>query len=217
VSGGYRALLQERSANPDTGRVRSLVPVSTRAPEEHGLLDNRVSALLCDLPVDVADPVERLQAIRTEMGHLKASHMAEAGARVVDLGSLAPPFVVGALTHLAVWVMHRAPQRIFATVTTNIPGPRDPLYCLGRKMLECYPYVPIGQGLRVGTAILSYAGRLGFGVTSDYGTIQDASVLAHGIVRGLAELLERAEAQMAGDTSIHPPARPPDTGRTPRA
>jgi WS/DGAT/MGAT family acyltransferase len=208
VSGGYRALLQARTGHPETDRVRSLVPVSTRASNEHGLLDNRVSALVCDLPVHVADPEERLHTIRAEMESLKASHMAEAGAQFVDLGALVPPFVMGPLTHLAVRIMHHVPQRMFTTVTTNIPGPRAPLYCLGRKMLEWYPYVPIGQGLRVGTAILSYAGRLAFGITSDHDTIQDASVLAQGIVRSLAELLERAQGE-AGEASVRLPQPAP--------
>lgn len=211
VTGGYRALLQAQTGHPETARIRSLVPVSTRASDKHGLLDNRVSALLCDLPVDVADPEQRLHAIRAEMESLKASHMAEAGAQVVDLGALAPPFVVGPLTHLAMQIMHHVPQRVFATVTTNIPGPRVPLYCLGRKMLEWCPYVPIGQGLRVGIAILSYAGRLAFGITSDPDTIQDASVLARGIVQGLAELLERAQRQAAGAAVGQPPSTPVGT------
>jgi diacylglycerol O-acyltransferase / wax synthase len=47
-------------------------------------------------------------------------------------------------------------------------------------MLEWHPYVPISQGVRVSTAILSYAGRLGFGVTSDYDTFPDPSLLARG-------------------------------------
>jgi hypothetical protein len=48
--------------------------------------------VLCDLPVHVADPEQRLHAVRAEMERLKASHMAEAGARFIDLGALAPPF-----------------------------------------------------------------------------------------------------------------------------
>ncbi len=195
VSGGYRALLADRGENPNTARVRSLVPVSMRAPDAHGLLDNRVSAVLCDLPVHIADPGQRLQAVRAEMERLKASHMAEAGAWVVDIGDIAPPFVVGAITRLAMRVMHQVPQRSLATVTTNVPGPRQPLYCFGRKMLEWYPYVPISQGLRVGTAILSYAGRIRFGVTSDYDTVPDATVLARGIAQGVDELLALATAK----------------------
>jgi diacylglycerol O-acyltransferase len=197
VSGGYRALLAERGEDPDTARVRSLVPVSMRAPDEHGLLDNRVSAVLCDLPVHIADPGERLHAVRAEMERLKASHMAEAGAWIVGTGDLAPPFAVGAITRLGMWVMHQFPQRSLATVTTNVPGPRQPLYCLGRKMLDWYPYVPISQGLRVGTAILSYAGRLHFGLTSDYDTVPDATVLARGIVQGVDELLALARGKAA--------------------
>jgi diacylglycerol O-acyltransferase len=211
VSAGYRTLLQARTGRPVTAPIRSLVPVSTRASDEHGSLGNRVSALLCDLPVDVDDPIERLHAVRAEMERLKASHMAEAGAQVVDLGALAPPFVVGAVTRLVMRVMHRVPQRMFATVTTNIPGPRVPLYCMGRKMLEWHPYVPIGQGLRVGTAILSYAGRLSFGITSDRDTIQDATLLARAIVQGLAELLDRARRQAADGAPVRQPEPTPAT------
>lgn len=205
VSAGYRTLLQARTGRPVTAPIRSLVPVSTRASDEHGSLDNRVSALLCDLPVHVDDPIERLHAVRAEMERLKASHMVEAGAQVIDLGALAPPFVVAAVTRLVMRVMHRVPQRMFATVTTNIPGPRVPLYCMGRRMLEWHPYVPIGQGLRVGTAILSYAGRLSFGITSDHDTIQDATLLARGIVQGLAELRDRARSQATGGAPVQSP------------
>jgi diacylglycerol O-acyltransferase len=205
VSAGYRKLLQSQAAHPITAPIRSLVPVSTRAPDAHGELDNRVSALLCDLPVHVEDPVERLHAVRAETERLKASHMAQVGAQMVELGALAPPFVVGAITRLVTHVMHRMPQRMFATVTTNVPGPRVPLYCMGRRMLEWRPYVPIGQGLRVGTAILSYAGRLSFGITSDHDTIHDATVLARGIEQGMAELRDLARGQAAGAAPIRQP------------
>ena len=60
VSGGYRSLLAAHGDDPDHAVVRSLVPVSTRHDDGHGIPDNRVSALLYELPVQVADPVERL-------------------------------------------------------------------------------------------------------------------------------------------------------------
>jgi diacylglycerol O-acyltransferase len=192
ISGGYRMLLAQRGEDPDRARVRSLVPVSVRAPEARGVMDNRVSAVLCDLPVQVADPVDRLNAVRAEMDRLKVSHMAEAGALVIELGDLAPPFVLGPTTRMVMRAMHRAPQRFLATVTTNVPGPRQPLYFAGRRMVDWFPYVPIGQGLRVGTAILSYAGRIEFGITSDYDTVPDATVLARAIEDGVRELGQAA-------------------------
>jgi diacylglycerol O-acyltransferase / wax synthase len=53
------------------------------------------------------------------------------------------------------------------TVVTNIPGPQFPLYALGRKMVACYPYVPVSGRTRLGIAVFSYLGSLHFGVTAD--------------------------------------------------
>ena len=80
------------------------------------------------------------------------------------------------------------PQRSVNTVTTNVPGPQLPLYCLGREMLAYYPFVPISYGVRVGTAILSYNGQLSFGVTGDLDTAPDVDVLVDAIPKGFAEL-----------------------------
>jgi hypothetical protein len=74
------------------------------------------------------------------------------------------------------------------TVTTNVPGPQFPLYCLGREMLAHLPYVPLSYGVRVGTAILSYNGNLSFGVTGDFDAAPDVDVLAAAIPSGFAEL-----------------------------
>ena len=54
----------------------------------------------------------------------------------------------------------RVPQHSVNTVTTNVPGPQHPLYAAGRRMLESFPYVPLGGHVRVGVAIFSYDGAL---------------------------------------------------------
>ncbi len=194
VSGGFRRLLEARGEDLSDASVRSLVPVSTRGTDGSGVPDNRVSAILYDLPVGVADPVERLDTIKSEMGERKGSHMAEAGEAITTIGDLAPPMVVGNITRAAVRMMHRLPQRTIGTVTTNVPGPQLPLYCLGREMLEYRPFVPIAHGVRVAVAILSYNGRLFFGVTGDYESAPDVDVLAAGIAAEVADLRARAEA-----------------------
>jgi diacylglycerol O-acyltransferase len=181
VSGAYRTLLLHRGIDADRAHLRTLVPVSVRGPDDGVGAHNRVSAILCDLPLDVASPVQRLRAVRERMDALKASHMADAGAFILEIGDLAPPMIVGPITRLVARAMHAVPQRLVGTVTTNVPGPREPLYLLGRKLVEWYPYVPITQGLRLGTAILSYEGRLGFGVTGDWATAPDVAVVARAI------------------------------------
>ena len=83
------------------------------------------------------------------------------------------------------------PQPLVQTVTTNVPGPRFPLFVLGRKMVEAYPYVPIGDNVRISVAIFSCLDRLSFGITADYSAAPDLDVLTKGIRRGLAELQAR--------------------------
>ncbi len=200
VSRGYRDLLAHQGDDPDEAVVRSLVPVSVRRDDGHGVWDNRVSALLLELPVSLEDPLDRLGAVRRQMDNLKGSHMAEVGEWVTQIGDLAPPMVVGTISRLATWSEHRRPQQSVNTVTTNVPGPQLPLYCLGRQMLEYHPFVPLSHGVRVGTAILSYNGRLSFGVTGDYDSVPDVGVLATGIVNGVAELRHLA-GQPRGQSS----------------
>jgi WS/DGAT/MGAT family acyltransferase len=193
-AGGYRALLEHRGEDPGDAVIRTLVPVSVRAPDAHGVLDNRVSAILFELQVGIADPVERLHVTHDRMEELKASHMAEVGELVTSFGELAPPMLVGTISRAAVRVMHELPQRRVNTVTTNVPGPQLPLYCLGREMLSYHPFVPLSHGVRVGTAILSYNGELSFGITGDFDTAPDIDVLARGTTDTIDELRRLARA-----------------------
>lgn len=192
VANGYRNLLLDRDEDPAAVTLRTLVPVSLRHEDGAGVLDNRVSAILYDLPVGEPDPVNRLALVQRQMATLKQSHMAEAGDAVTTVADLLPPMVVGATSRVIMRVLQDRPQHILNTVTTNVPGPQFPLYCLGREMLEHRPFVPISHGLRVGTAILSYNGHLAFGVTGDFDTAPDVHIVATGIAVGIAQLVARA-------------------------
>jgi len=134
--------------------------------------------------------------VRAEMGERKGSHMVEAGEVITTLGDLAPPMVIGAVTRTAMRVSHRLSQRAINTITTNVPGPQLPLFYLGREMLEYRPFVPISHGIRVSTAILSYNGRLFFGITGDAETAADVDVLASGASKGVADLHQLAVARL---------------------
>jgi diacylglycerol O-acyltransferase len=192
VAGGYRALLIERGDDADGAVVRSLIPVSTRTADSKGIPDNQVSALLYDLPVHLDDPVERLESVKAQLSDLKSSGIAEAGRVMTSMSDLVPPMVLGVGSRTMIRSMHRFGQQSLNTVTTNVPGPQVPLYCLGRLMEEYRPFVPISHGFRVGTAILSYNGRLFFGVTGDFRTMPDVHVLADSAADGVTELHERA-------------------------
>ena len=194
ITNGFRELLESRGEPVEEQTVRTMVPVSVRSPGERGTYNNRVSAMFAELPVGIADPVERLNAIRTQMEGLKESKQAVAGEVLTSLTGFAPPMLLS----LGTRAFMRIPQRSLNTVTTNVPGPQFPLYAAGRRMLEAFPYVPLAGSVRIGIAIFSYDGTLNFGVTGDYDSATDIGVLAGGIEDGLAQLLRIAEKAGGG-------------------
>jgi diacylglycerol O-acyltransferase len=187
ATGAFRALLLARDEQCLPNTVRSLVPVSVRARGEEGIFDNRVSCLLADLPVHVPDPVDRLRAVHSHIAHLKSLKEAEAGVVVTDMAAREPFLLVAPVLR----TVFRVPQRNIVTVTTNVPGPRHPLYLLGQRMLRLQPYVPIAARVRIGVAILSYCDELTFGVTGDYDTA-DVELLTGQIRHAVDELVAAA-------------------------
>jgi diacylglycerol O-acyltransferase len=150
--------------------------------------------MLAELPVHLAEPVDQLAAIRARMEALKESREADAGWMLTALAGVEP---FPAFAWPARFVFAH-PQRTFTTVTTNVPGPRRPLYALGRPMVDLIPYVPIGNPVRVGVSILTYADGIRFGITADWDTVPDIEVLATGIDAGLRALAEAAAREVAG-------------------
>jgi WS/DGAT/MGAT family acyltransferase len=187
ITNGFRQLLLDRGESVDRV-VRTMVPVSVRLPGERGTYNNRVSAMFAALPVGIEDPAERLDVVRIQMEGLKESKQAVAGEVLTSLSGFAPPMLLA----LGERVATRVPQRNVNTVTTNVPGPQYPLYAAGRRMLEAFPYVPLGGHVRVGVAIFSYDGALNYGVTGDYDSASDVNVLCDGIERGMSELVKLA-------------------------
>jgi diacylglycerol O-acyltransferase len=142
------------------------------------------------------------------MERLKRSHEAVAGDVLVGLSGFAPAMLLA----LGLRAATHVPQRNVNTVTTNVPGPQRPLFAAGRRMLECFPYVPLAGHVRVGVAIFSYDGALSFGVTGDYDRAPDIDVLCRGIEHSMAALYGAAEARDPSDGERTGAIRRPRSG-----
>ena len=187
VAGGLARLLDARGELRPDLTVKVMCPVSVRDESEHLALGNRVSALVIPLAVGEPDPVSRLASVRAATEGLKERHQAVAAAPLVDLTQYAAPTLLG----LAARAAHR--QVFFNLISTNVPGPQVPLYCMGARMLEAYPMVPLSRNLGLGIAILSYCGTLHLGLLADRDTFPDLEVLASGITDAFAEMRAHAE------------------------
>jgi diacylglycerol O-acyltransferase / wax synthase len=190
VTGGLRAWLLTRGARvTGTTVLRALVPVSVdidqpgRAPTPLG---STVASVLVDLPVGEPSPVLRLQQIAYQMQAHADSGLAVGAERLAGLGGFAPP----TLHSLGARVAGGLSRRLFNLVVSNVPGPQQPLYAAGARMLATYPVVPLGrrQGLAVG--LTSYDGGVYFGLNADRDGMPDVDVLAGCIEEALAELRE---------------------------
>jgi WS/DGAT/MGAT family acyltransferase len=197
LTGAFRELLLARGEQVEGRVVRTLVPVSVRAEEERGKYSNKVSAVFAELPVELEDPVLRLEAIHEQMQELKASGQAVAAERLTALTGFAPAVLLALAGRLASSV----PQRTVNTVTTNVPGPQQPLYLCGRRMLEAFPFVPLGGSVQIGVAIFSYDGNLNFGVTGDRDGAPDIDLFCGAIERSVAELLPTQTPKAPGRRS----------------
>jgi diacylglycerol O-acyltransferase / wax synthase len=219
ITAGYRDLLAHREALTDDVEVRTMVPVSLRTPEERGGYHNRVTAMFVSLPVAEPDPAARYAAVLEATAQVKRSGEPVATAALVGLTGIAPAMFVGVALRSVTWLVQRRGQPFVSTVTTNVPGPQAPWYLLGRRLLEAYPYVPIGEGLRTGIAIFSYDGQVTFGVTADYDAVPDVDILSTGIADGIVELVELATGdRAAAELSVRAPlATAPRAGTRARA
>jgi len=192
AAGGLRRLLTERGDDLPEPGLRAMVPVNLRsAGNGAGELGNRVSSLFVHLPVSEPDPVRRYLVTAGETAELKADGEARSGAELLALAGLAPPLLHSVLARSSTG------SRLFNLTVTNVPGPRRPLYAFGARLEEVLPLVPLAADHAVGIAVVSYCGRVYFGLSGDERAAPDLAALRDGIEESIREL--RLAARHAGE------------------
>lgn len=200
ITDSFRTVLLRRGEKPRRNSLRTLVPVSVRAPDAMNRTDIRVSAMLSSLPVEQQDPVKRLRLVHARLERLKSSGERQAASTFVTLTDYVPVVV----SAWAIRLLTRLPQRSIVTLATNVPGPRQRLQVLGRPVEELLPVPPIAMQLRTVISMLTYVDELVFGITADYDATPDVDELASGIELGVARLVTRALARKPAKRSRHP-------------
>jgi WS/DGAT/MGAT family acyltransferase len=187
----------EMHGQPIAGRsLRVMVPVSLRREEQRGTLGNLVSLMPLEIPLDISDPLARFQHINTKTRAVKSARAAESLNMLAALVGTLPASVQAILGSVATF-----PLPPVNMVATNVPGPQVPLYAMGRRMIDYYPYVPVGYAVGCGCAILSYDQKLYFGLTSDVQAMPDVDSLKMFLEESFTEL-----RKAAGVGEIEPPA-----------
>jgi WS/DGAT/MGAT family acyltransferase len=201
VAGALRRWLHSRGVRTEGMELRGLVPVSIRGEDERGQLGNRIAAMRGPLPVYIADPVARLRFVKQAMDGLKESKQALGAEVIAGVNNFAPPTILAQASRI------NFSTRLFNLIVTNVPGPQVPLYVLGRELQDLFPVAFLPEQHALAVAIMSYNGKLNFGLLADFDALPDLDVIVQGLDEARDELLEAARRQ--GGAARRPRAEQP--------
>lgn len=159
AAGALGAHLRQRGIATDGMALRALVPVNLRPASEQPRLGNEFGLVFAGLPVGEHNPVARLYAVHYDMERLKHSSQALVALWLLTALGMVPGVVEDRAIEL---FTSKA-----SVVASNVPGPRVPLYLAGARIEEQFFWVPQAGHIGVGISLLTYAGRVHFGVIAD--------------------------------------------------
>ena len=201
-AGALRRYLLEHAALPDKALTAG-VPASLR-PFGNAQLNNQVVFTLSRLPTDVGEPLPRLAVAHAAGQEAKDLFADMRDLVTTDVSILGAPLVIMALTRL--WAGARAANYLwpfFNIVISNVPGPRQTMYCVGAPAIHYFPVSIPYHGCALNITVQSYLDQLDFGLIACSETVPDAQRIADFIVEDFAALRE-ADADLAGRTRSRP-------------
>ena len=163
-SGALRTYLDHHGELPADPLV-AIAPVNARSSgRDAEIPGNNISAMSVALPTNVSDPLERLQIIRDTTRQTKAAKSGISARLMTDLSKHVPAATMAGVARLIAG--GRFTSRLCNLFISNVPGPQQPLYMNGAKMLHTYGMAPLADGMGLFIATPSYNGEMTFSVIS---------------------------------------------------
>jgi WS/DGAT/MGAT family acyltransferase len=189
-AGGIRKYLEEKEKLPIQPLVAN-VPISIRVKGEKQKMGNQISNMLVKIATHIKDPIERLEYIQEQTNKGKSRHKA-VGAKALSKMADAVPFglanlAAGLYSKYNIKEFHRPP---FNVTITNVPGPQNPLFLKGHKVVGIFGLTPVLDGFGLIIAAFSYNGSVSITTTSDAKTMPDADKFSRYIRKSANELEE---------------------------
>jgi diacylglycerol O-acyltransferase len=192
-SGALRRYLQENKALPEETLLAN-VPVSIRHINRPGNQITYVGARLC---TDVRDPLKRLKGIGSSTIHAKQEVADVSPAAAISFAVMAQG-LVAVLNRFHISDLLPPPANV---TISNVPGPRQPLYFGGARMLVNYPLSVLVDGQALNITVISYCDSIDFGLMADRDAVPDVDRLGMMVGESFAELknaIEKASKASGG-------------------
>ena len=185
-STALRSYLKEGRELPEKSLVAG-VPISLRQ-EGDTTANNQVAGTLIDLGTEIADPAERMKAIRRGTAAMKKEMGTFRGVIPTDFPSLGSPWLISGLaalygrSRIADWL------RITNVAISNVPGSRVPVYLCGAKMTDYYPLSIVVHGVALNITVQSHVDQICFGLIACRRAVPDVHELGAQVTRAMASL-----------------------------
>ena len=165
LAGALREYMLKVGEDPNGMIINATVPVNLRPLEHAKNLGNHFGLVFLKLPIYEENPLRRLEFVHKEMNELKKSKQAIVSFGLLSAIGMAPAKVQNML-------LDQFSQKA-TTVLTNVPGPQVPLYISGAQVNKIMFWVPQNGTIGMGISILSYNGKVEFGLIVDKNLISD--------------------------------------------
>jgi len=197
LGGALRHYHLERNELPEKPLI-TMVPISTRTPEQAKDGGNQLSLMRAPLYTDIGDPIERLSAI---VSHTKQKKAVQKGVVMPILLGVVDN-LPGALLGVAARGVVLAGSRLGElapcnTMLTNVPGPARPYYMLGAQCVHTTGCAPMMDGGGLLNSVHSYAGRVVFTYTACPSLLEQPDLYRDGLRQSIDELIAAANAREA--------------------
>jgi diacylglycerol O-acyltransferase / wax synthase len=186
-AGAVRRWLLEHDELPADPLVAQ-IPVSVRREREQGTYGNRILLMTAPLFTNEPDPIRRLQRTHDALVEMKERHRALPAELLQDANEFIPPALFSRAARLTFSLATGPGRPAWNLVVSNVPGPQFPLYMAGAKLEANYPISVITDGMGLNITVMSYLGRLDFGIVADREQMPDLWSLIGWLEDALAEL-----------------------------
>ncbi len=191
TAGALRSYLNAREELPDKALVAA-IPTSVRASTDEQF-GNKVSSMFAGLPVELADPIDRVNAVARSMSGAKGVHEEVGGSTLQDWAEAAAPVLF--TRAMRFYTRLRLGERIrpvINVIMSNVPGPPWPLYLAGARLVAIHPMGPIFDDCGLNITVISYLDNVDFGFLACRELVPDVDELAAFVPDALTELKKAA-------------------------
>ena len=187
VGGALRAYLDGHGELPDESLVAAC-PMSMRDKGDETSEGNALFGRLQSLGTDIADPLERLTSIAASTAGSRSGSHQSTEAQLLDLVGIVPTALLGMTARAASALPFSGPT-VANTTVTNVPGPTEPIYFSGARLVRAAGLGPLVGGLNLIHVVASYNGTLSISATADRDALPDPATYAECMEQAFQELL----------------------------